>query len=270
MFKTRLKTGAWLFVAVSAALLFSHIPVVLTLSVAFLCIFSVWEMSIALHLPNKTLPVAVSMLELAVLMLMPNQLYGTILAVLFACMVAFFGILMHNMNRVEELKKSEKYLVMTAIPVLFSSIKYIRELPEGLVELTVAILVCTITDSCAYLVGRRYGRHKLAPRISPSKTVEGSVGGTLSTAAVLLLAAVWISMTQNIEMSFVQLTIYLVTASFIGQFGDLCMSTVKRIAKIKDYGDLLPGHGGILDRFDSQLFVLPYTYLFCAICGRIF
>ena len=270
MFKTRLKTGVWVFIAVCVALLFSDHPLIMSLIVGFLCVFSAYEMSIALKFQGRILHVALCLGELTVLLLMPEGLYKILLGILFVGMVGFFGVLMHNLGRVEDLKKSEKIAVMASIPVFFSAIKYIRDLPEGLVTLTVAILVCMITDSCAYLVGRQFGRHKMAPKISPSKTVEGSVGGTIAASALLLLGAYWISITQDVTISYWKLGIYLVTASFMGQFGDLCMSSVKRIAKLKDYGDLLPGHGGILDRFDSQLFVLPYTYLFCAVCGRIF
>ena len=270
MFKTRLKTGVWLFAAVCVALVLSDHPVIMNLTVGFLCVFSVWEMSIALKFPSRTLHVTLCLLELMLLLLMPVGIYKVILGILFVGMVGFFGVLMHHLGRVEDLKKSEKIFVMASIPVFFSAIKYIRELPEGLVELTVAILVCMITDSCAYLVGRQFGKNKMAPRISPSKTWEGSVGGTLAATGVLLLGAWWMSIASGTPVNYWKLGIYLVTASAMGQFGDLCMSSVKRIAKLKDYGDLLPGHGGILDRFDSQLFVLPYTYLFCAVCGKIF
>ena len=270
MLKTRIKTGAWLFAAVCLMLLFSHISWIMNLSIAFLCLFSVWEMSMALGVQNKTGPILTVTVLLAVLLTIPSSVYRWILLVLFVTMLVFFALLMRGVGRIDDLKQSEKYLLFAAIPVFFSAMKYIRLSSDGLVQLTAAILVCSITDSFAYLVGRQFGRHKLAPKISPSKTIEGSVGGTLATAAFLLLIGFWLSFTGELEIAFVKLAIYLVTASFVGQFGDLCMSSVKRISGVKDYGDLLPGHGGILDRFDSQLFVLPYTYLFIALCGRIF
>ncbi len=270
MLKTRIKTGAWLFAAVCLMLLFSHISWIMNLSIAFLCLVSVWEMSMALGMQNKIVPLLIASVLMVVLLTIPGAFYQWILLVLFATMVIFFGILMRGVGRIDDLKQSEKYLLFVAIPVFFSSMKYIRLSSDGLVQLTTAILVCSITDSFAYLVGRRFGRRKLAPRISPSKTIEGSIGGTLVTAAFLLLVGFGLSASGALEISFPRLTVYLVTASFVGQFGDLCMSSVKRIAGVKDYGDLLPGHGGILDRFDSQLFVLPYTYLFIALCGKIF
>ena len=270
MLKTRIKTGAWLFAAVCLMLLVSHISWILNLSIAFLCLFSIWEMSLALGSRSKTLPMAIGAALLGVLLTIPGWIYVWLLLALFITMVIFFSILMRGVGRIEDLKQSEKYLILFSIPVFFSAIRYIRLEKFGLVELTVAILVCTITDSFAYLVGRKFGRKKLAPTISPSKTIEGSVGGTLIAAAVLLAAGLGLSVSGILEVSYLRFTVYLVTASFIGQFGDLCMSAVKRIEGIKDYSELLPGHGGVLDRFDSQLFVLPYTYLFCAFCGKIF
>lgn len=270
MLKTRVKTGAWLFIAVCLMLALSHIQWVLNLSIAFLCLFSIWEMTLALGSRDRNAPMIWGAILLGVLMTIPLQLYQWLLLVLFVTMVIFFSILMRGVGRIEDLKQSEKYLILFSIPVFFSAIRYIRLEPDGLLELTIAILVCTITDSFAYLVGRKFGRRKLAPTISPSKTIEGSVGGTLVTAAFLLLAAFGLSASGTMEISYLKLGVYLVTASFVGQFGDLCMSAVKRIEGIKDYSELLPGHGGVLDRFDSQLFVLPYTYLFCIFCGTIF
>ena len=270
MLKTRIKTGVWLFAAVCIMLLLSHIQWILNLSIAFLCLFSIWEMTLALGSKDRNMPMILGAVLLGILLTIPGYLYVWLLLVLFVTMVTFFSILMRGVGRIEDLKQSEKYLVLFSIPVFFSSIRYIRIEEEGLLQLTIAILVCTITDSFAYLVGRKIGKRKLAPTISPSKTIEGSLGGTIATALFLLLMAVGLSVTGTVEIHYMKLFLYLLTASLVGQFGDLCMSAVKRIEGIKDYSDLLPGHGGVLDRFDSQLFVLPYTYLFCALCGTIF
>ena len=270
MLKTRITTGVWLFIAVCLMLVVSHISWILNLSIAFLCLFSIWEMLLALKSKSRTIPLVLGAVLLGVLLTVPGDLYQWILLVLFITMVVFFALLMRGVGRIEDLKQSEKYLIFVSIPVFFSAIRYIRVEPDGLLQLTVAILVCTITDSFAYLVGRKFGKRKLAPRISPSKTIEGCIGGTVSAAVFLLLAAAGLSFGGLVEVNFLRLTVYLITASFVGQFGDLCMSSVKRIEGIKDYSSLLPGHGGVLDRFDSQLFVLPYTFLFCAFFGRIF
>jgi len=135
--------------------------------------------------------------------------------------------------------------------------------------LGITILVSVITDIAAYFVGKVCGKHKLAPIISPKKTVEGSIGGTVFAVAILTFMAFILNVTRILQVNYGILIIYLVLASIVGQFGDLAMSSIKRIAGIKDYGNLLPGHGGILDRFDSHLFVLPFTYLFCLCAGPI-
>jgi len=146
----------------------------------------------------------------------------------------------------------------------------IRAMENGVYLLGMTILVPVITDISAYFVGKSCGKHKLAPTISPKKTIEGSIGGTVSAVIILVLIA-WILNVTNVKsVNYGILIVYLLLASGIAQFGDLALSSVKRIVGIKDYGDLLPGHGGILDRFDSLLFVLPFTYLFFLYAGSIF
>ena len=127
-----------------------------------------------------------------------------------------------------------------------------------------ALAVCVITDSGAFFVGRRLGKHKLAPRISPNKTLEGALGGSLCAVALVMLGA-WLFLRDSIVWP--KLLCWALTASILAQFGDLSFSTVKRLAGAKDFGTLLPGHGGILDRFDSCLFVLPFTALAVTIGG---
>lgn len=268
--KTRIKTGAWLFAAVCLVLAFSHVNWVLNSCVVFLCLLSTWEMGTAFRFDKKLLPFVLELLFVGVLLALPEDLYRWIVLALFVTMIIFFAVLMSGVGRIKDLKLSEKNLQFIMIPVFFSAIKHIRLEPFGLLQLTVAILVCSITDSFAYFIGRKFGKHKLAPTISPKKTVEGCIGGSFSAMLFLTVAALCIDLSGLISISYVKFAVYALTASLVGQYGDLCMSSLKRIEGIKDYSDLLPGHGGILDRFDSQLFVLPYTYLFLELCGRIF
>lgn len=109
------------------------------------------------------------------------------------------------------------------------------------------------TDSFAYLIGRRFGKHKLAPHISPNKTIEGSVGGSLVTA---LVALVFNFFFQPIALRMIIFIIMVLFISVSGQIGDLVESSFKRYYKVKDSGNLLPGHGGVMDRFDSTFFAM--------------
>ena len=123
-------------------------------------------------------------------------------------------------------------------------------------------------DTAAYFAGRAFGRHKLAPIVSPHKTVEGAVGGVLGSMAagcVLTLVYSLLSKTYNVLSIHVLARHYMVllgmgaVASVLGILGDLFASAVKRQAGIKDYGTIFPGHGGILDRFDSVMFIAPFV-----------
>jgi len=119
-----------------------------------------------------------------------------------------------------------------------------------------ALLVIWTTDSGAYFVGRKIGNRKLWPDISPNKTVEGFIGGIVFA---VLFACVF-QIFYPIAPSYMMLIIVTIVASIVGQLGDLVESALKRHFGVKDSGNLLPGHGGILDRFDSLLFVLPLIH----------
>ena len=127
----------------------------------------------------------------------------------------------------------------------------------GIEFLIFALVIVWVTDSGAYFTGRSLGKRKLWPEISPNKTVEGFVGG-------IVLAVVGASIMQVIapfEVSWLMLIVVVVVCSVMGQIGDLVESAIKRHYDVKDSGNILPGHGGILDRFDSLLFVLPLLNL---------
>jgi phosphatidate cytidylyltransferase len=132
----------------------------------------------------------------------------------------------------------------------------LRELPDGLDWVLLALFSVWITDSAAYFVGRAIGRRKLAPSISPNKTWEGAVAGLIGGA----VAVVALHEAFGLDASAVELVALAVVLPVIGQLGDLGESALKRSWGVKDTGWLLPGHGGFLDRIDSLLIVVPVVY----------
>lgn len=127
---------------------------------------------------------------------------------------------------------------------------------SGLVYVFYALFLIWATDTGAYLFGRYFGKRKLWPEISPKKTVEGSIGGIASA----LLVAVLFYYLSDLDIPFGKLIMASILLAIIGQMGDLVESALKRHFQVKDSGNILPGHGGILDRVDSWLFVMPFLH----------
>lgn len=119
-----------------------------------------------------------------------------------------------------------------------------------------------VTDSFAYFSGMLFGKHKLCLNISPKKTIEGSVGGTFFTVVIGLLYGFLVSKYGNIDVNYISLGVLSLVCAIVSQLGDLTASVIKREKGIKDFGNLMPGHGGFMDRFDSTLFVAPAVYIF--------
>jgi phosphatidate cytidylyltransferase len=128
------------------------------------------------------------------------------------------------------------------------------------------MLLVWATDIGAYLFGRQFGsrffNRKLAPSISPNKTIEGAIGGVVSAVLVGALFLFFFKDELATSIEFFPMILLVIFFSIVGQFGDLVESAIKRYYDVKDSGKLLPGHGGILDRFDSLLFVFPVMHLF--------
>lgn len=138
---------------------------------------------------------------------------------------------------------------------------------DGIFFILFAFFCCWLSDTFAYFVGRKFGKHKLSPVISPKKTVEGAIGGVILTA--VLNTILFFVFRLNFELSdSISLPLVLISSvclSVISIFGDLAASTIKRHHGIKDFGNLLPGHGGVMDRFDSSCFVFPALYAIISI-----
>ena len=121
----------------------------------------------------------------------------------------------------------------------------------------IVFLSAFATDTFAYFSGVFFGKRKLCPTISPKKTIEGSIGGIIGCLIVIVLFSIYFKLENIFGLAMLSIVL-----SVMSQIGDLTASNIKRTAQIKDYGDLMPGHGGILDRFDSILFTTPIVYYF--------
>ncbi|MEG0614327.1 MAG: phosphatidate cytidylyltransferase [Oscillospiraceae bacterium] len=141
---------------------------------------------------------------------------------------------------------------------------------NGIFFIILVLCGAWVGDAGAYFVGTFLGKHKLVPEISPKKTVEGAVGGVIITGITFLLLALGYDklFLKDIEIStlnYVLITVVGMACSVLGMIGDLSASLLKRQCQIKDYGNLMPGHGGMVDRFDSVLFVAPFISILLSI-----
>lgn len=145
-------------------------------------------------------------------------------------------------------------------PVLLSFLYRVRS-EEGMLMLWLVFIGTWGSDTCAYCIGCLFGKHKAFPVLSPKKSVEGCIGGVLGTALIAGIYAVCVNrFVEGSEVSVLACVVIGCAASVISQIGDLAASAMKRQYGIKDYGKLIPGHGGILDRFDSIIFTAPLVY----------
>ncbi len=154
-------------------------------------------------------------------------------------------------------------LLFTTLYVTFgiAHIRLLKELDAGTVMILLACVAAFLTDSGAYFVGVFFGKHKLLPEISPKKTIEGSIGGI---AAAMISAVIFCYVMpliyKDVSFNITNTVIIAAVGSVAGQIGDLSASMIKRELGIKDYGEIMPGHGGVLDRLDSLIFVAPVVY----------
>ena len=147
------------------------------------------------------------------------------------------------------------------VVVMLSYVYQVRMMEDGLYTVWLIFLCSWVCDTCAYLVGVMFGKHKMAPILSPKKSVEGAIGGLVGSALIgFLYAYIFKDNINGISNPLVLFPVICVIGGLISMVGDLAASGIKRNNDIKDYGKLIPGHGGILDRFDSVIFTAPIIY----------
>ncbi len=156
------------------------------------------------------------------------------------------------------------YTMAILIAASFGYMISLRDLGEsnGSFFVLLGLCIAWMSDTGAYFCGKIFGKNKLYPEISPKKTIEGFFGGIIvCVISVLVTVLGFNALGGEFKINYFLLIIISIIGSLISVLGDLCFSAVKRRCKVKDFGDVMPGHGGILDRFDSVIFVIPYTYM---------
>ena len=190
-----------------------------------------------------------------------EKLYATMLIVLAMSMLILF---------IEQIMTGGKKTIVDIMVTIFG-IAYVPFLlvfftllrdkqPMGLIYIAYIFTSAWGSDTFAYLIGKKFGKHKLTP-ISPKKTVEGAIGGVLGALLFSLLYTVVINNFMHLSINYLHIAIITSVLAIIGEIGDLAASGIKRYCGIKDFSDLLPGHGGMLDRIDSLLLITPFAYI---------
>lgn len=181
--------------------------------------------------------------------------WGALGLFVFICLV--LGELLISQTKLPFSQVAITFVAGIVIPLMLGALVRIHGWVSGQYFILIPFALAFLSDTGAYFAGLAFGKHKLAPVISPKKTVEGLVGGVVGAIFGMILYCVVLRNAFDFEVNFLYAAIYGVLGSLASVFGDLCFSAVKRQTGIKDYGNLIPGHGGILDRFDSMTVVAP-------------
>ena len=178
--------------------------------------------------------------------------YGTMAIIISMILILFVYVFGYPKYHAEQVMAAFFGVVYVAVMLTF--IYLTRSLPDGKFLVWLIFLCSWGCDTCAYCVGMLIGKHKMAPVLSPKKSIEGAVGGVAGAA---LLGVIYAAATQG---KMAEYALICAVGALISMVGDLAASAIKRNQNIKDYGKLIPGHGGILDRFDSVIITAPVIY----------
>ncbi len=263
--------------------------IVLPLVLATFCVIATIELNNATKLQNKPVMV-LSVIASAIVPFyyeysdwlngLPINLNAKYLICLYVLALFIFMLFEYEKTKFSHI--ATVIISSLAVPFAISRFMYFRDIDEffpnadytdshGIFFILFAAFGAWMTDVFAFFAGSFLGKHKLCPKISPKKTVEGAIGGVLGCVLTsLILYAVFVNAVWKTEnANYVSVALMSVFLSFISMCGDLTASVIKRNFEIKDFGKLIPGHGGVLDRFDSIIFVLTALYAVLNIFGVV-
>lgn len=197
-----------------------------------------------------------------------NAMY--VLFMTFFCLMLYiFAAVVFSRGKIAITNAAVMLMMSLYVTTAFVSILCLRNEPNGPALFLLPFIGAWVSDTFAYFTGRLLGKHKLIPEVSPKKTVEGAVGGVVFTAVGFVVFGLIVSQ-GNASPHYILLAVSGAVISVISQIGDLIASVVKRHYGIKDYGKLFPGHGGVLDRFDSVMASAPVLYILISLFPNMF
>jgi phosphatidate cytidylyltransferase len=224
----------------------------------------VWEMVRCLHL-DKNYFISLPLMAAGFVFPMLARVMGNldmmqefvkicmVSAILLA--VYLFFIIVFRFGKVNMDKVSMSFMTAFYITAANTAVVVLRDMEYGKFLYLIPFILSWTTDSAAYFAGRLFGKHKLIEAVSPKKTVEGAIGGFIFCAITAVAYGLIIGACYDVTPNYLALALGGIVIGVVSQVGDLVMSAIKREQGVKDYGHLLPGHGGILDRFDSSMAV---------------
>lgn len=188
-----------------------------------------------------------------------GQQYVTLLAIITLMVLMSIYVFTFPKYKTEEITVA--FFGLFYVPVMLSYLYLVRVMPDGAYLVWLVFFSSWGCDTSAYSVGMLIGKHKMTPVLSPKKTIEGGIGGIVGSGLLgFIYGSIFGTHMQELANPQITCAIACAIAGMISQIGDLAASAIKRNHNIKDYGNLIPGHGGILDRFDSMLFTAPAIY----------
>ncbi len=266
MFKTRLVSAVFLVIILASMLYFGGPYMLLVL--LFISLVGQFELNRALGIITDgkplnalTIPGYIATIVLYVLMYFQLNDARIETAIIAFLLIVLLGVYVFSFPKYTVNEIVYAFFGYIYVPMMIHYIYMTRNLENGIYFVWLIFLASWICDTGAYCVGMLFGKHRLAPVLSPKKSIEGAIGGVVCSAIAGAVFGIIVRpyMTLRIDPMIV-FGIVTAVGSVVSQIGDLAASAIKRNRKIKDYGKLIPGHGGILDRFDSVIFTAPIIY----------
>lgn len=263
--KKRVITGA-ILIALLILILWINVPLIDTLFIFLISIVGMYEYNKAFKAAGYNMISFIGYLGCLPILLMDLNIDSNMKINMVKFAVPAILMLTFIYSILKKLKVTILDVAITIfsiiyIPVLFSFLKLILMMEHGRLLIWFVIMGAFACDTFAYLIGCKFGKRKLCPEVSPKKTVEGAIAGILGVILAYSIIYIIAKFALCIYLNIWIVMLMAIVSAIVGQFGDLSASSIKRFCKIKDFGTFMPGHGGILDRCDSIMFVAPIVYM---------
>ena len=255
MFRTRLASGIVLMAVTITLMVYGGYPLFWVITA--ISLIGLYELYKAVGM-EKTVPALAGYISSVVTdwLLLKNEYEYLLMWIIFTLMV-FMACYVISYPKFNSEQITMLFFGIIYVTVMLSFVFKVRFVQDGHLLVWFIYIGAWGSDTCAYCVGKLIGKHKMPSKLSPNKTIEGCLGGVAGAALIGFIFAVVFYDNKDIWW---QLPLIGAVSSVISQIGDLAASAIKRNHDIKDYGNLIPGHGGILDRFDSIIFTAPVVY----------